>query len=141
MRGVADHANLASVLPSAVASCGAAPSVRPSRHGPRSDGPPIRPWVVRSRVGCRTVVRHSGAVGYRGVGRTVSDTRERVHYRILEAMSLRVQGMMQRSGFTPSYAQAECAVSDSLLALARTVRCGDTVELPDGTTLTCTFKP
>ncbi len=64
------------------------------------------------------------------------------HYAPAEALTIRVQVRLANlTGTRPGWADASNAVYGALTDLACTLMVGDSIELPDGTTLQCTWKP
>ena len=64
------------------------------------------------------------------------------HYIPAEALTIRIQDRLDElTGTRPGWDDASDAVYSALVDLARTLTAGDSIELPDGTTLQCTWKP
>jgi len=64
------------------------------------------------------------------------------HYIPAEALTIRIQDRLaELTGTRPGWDDASDAVYGALVDLASTLTMGDSIELPDGTTLQCTWKP
>lgn len=68
--------------------------------------------------------------------------KENGHYIPADALTMRAQNIIkERLDTMIPYTVMSSAIYEPLLALAKILVTGDTVELPDGTTLTVTWKP
>ena len=70
-----------------------------------------------------------------------SKKREPIHYSPFDALVMRAQKSLKDNGYLVSYYILADAIYDPWNDLSIQLQIGDSLELPNGTTLTCTWKP